>query len=359
MGAENVVIALSGRTFAGVETVEIEAAFDRAARTFHFGLAPGPSLLQTFAPGTPLQISSNGALMCAGYVDRLQPAFKQLDVSGRSAAQDFIDCAAIDPGKTGNFRNRTLLQIAQALAQQFGTKIATDQQLDTIESYQITPGEKAFSAIEKIAREAGLTLCGQPDGSILITRPGTKRHAGGLFEGQNIKLDARADLNAAHRHSPIIVRGQSASGTDQQSMQIEATASDSAVPRYRPLVVVEDRDLDQATAQALANARSQREAGESLKATISVQGFHDSAGMLWTPGYLVWTESPMLGLAQAMLIRSVAFKKARRGGSVATLHLVDPRAFGGTAAKGSVSGKTGIWHVDAPPVPNSSGTVPA
>ena len=46
--------------------------------------------------------------------------------------------------------------------------------------------------------------------------------------------------------------------------RIEATAKDSAVPRYRPIIVIEDGALDQARAQARADTRRDREAGNSL-----------------------------------------------------------------------------------------------
>jgi prophage tail gpP-like protein len=357
---EQITVSAGGQTFRGIKALEVDAAFDHGARSFHFEIAPSPVLLKTFAPGTTLQIASNGDLLCSGYVDRLAPSFTSLEVSGRTRAADFIDCAAIDPNGTGNFEGQTPLQIAQALAKPFGVAIATDQTLDPVDDFKLTPGEKAFATVERLVREQGLTISGQADGSLFITKPGTSRHAGGLFEGQNILArGAKADLNWAHRHSPIIVRGQSSTGTGDADLQVEATASDGAVSRYRPLVVIEDRDLDQATAQSLADARSQREAGESLKAHIPVRGFHDSAGKLWTPGWLVWVESAMLGLQQAMLIRRAPFRKAAKGGSTTRLELVDPRAFGGTAAKGSKTGNAGdIWSVGAPAIPFTGGVLP-
>jgi prophage tail gpP-like protein len=340
---ERITLLVAGRQYTGLKDIAVGAGYDHAARSFHFEPAPGAASLKVFAPGTPIDIMFNADLACRGYIDRLKPGLSKLTVSGRSKAQDFIDCAAIDQNGTGNFENQTLLQIAQAL-DRFKVGIATDQQLEPIESYQITPGEKAFAAIEKLARDQGLTLSAQPDGSIRITKPGSTRHAGGLFEGVNMLKGAEADLDWAHRHSTVIVRGQAADGTDDTDLQVEATADDSAVGRYRPYVHIEDSDCDQETAQDLANARLAREAGNSLKCTVPVQGFRDEAGTLWTPGNLVWTESPTMGLAQDMLIRHTAFKRSRRGGATTMLSLVDPRAFGGKKSKGSSADDA--WDMD-------------
>jgi hypothetical protein len=46
----------------------------------------------------------------------------------------------------------------------------------------------------------------------------------------------------------------------------------------------------------------------------------------------------------------VIFQKSRKKGSVSRLELVDPRAYGGKAAKGSQSGKSDIWSVGVAPV---------
>ncbi len=378
---EVVTVLADGQPFGAVKHCELEAAFHHAAHAFSFEVMPSPALLTTFAPGTPLQIMGNGDVMFTGFVDRLQLGFRRFVVSGRSKTQDLIDCSAIDAGGTGNFQNQNLLQIAQGLAQPFGVRVTTDQQLDQIEDYQLVPGESPFAACERLARPQGLTLSAQYDGSLKITRPGTQRHAGGLFQGQPPLRSLEADLDWSHLHSPVIVRGQSPTGTDSAALQVEAkgtnadvwgdappstpgaftgaqtTAGVGAGGRYRPLVHVEDSAVDGATAQTLADARSQREAGEAIKATAMVAGFRDQAGTLWTPGWLVWVESPLLGLCQALMIKRVKFSQHRNGGSTARLELVDPRAFGGNAAKGSSpagSPASSIWNAGA-----GASTVPA
>ena len=196
MDAEIVTVSAGGNTHAGFSEMELDAAFNHAVRTFWFRTAPSAARLKTFGPGTKVDIFFNGDLACRGFIDRVRPGFHYFSFSGRSIAQDLVDCAALDESGTGNFENQTLLQVGQSLGRQFGVNFATDQQLANIDSYQITPGETAFSAIEKLSREQGLTLAGQPDGSINITKPGSKRHAGGLFEGVNI-LFGEADLNWA------------------------------------------------------------------------------------------------------------------------------------------------------------------
>lgn len=188
-----------------------------------------------------------------------------------------------------------------------------------------------------------MTITGTAEGNARITKAGSKRQAGSLVEGQNIK-SGTAHHNGSNRHSTIIVRGQRPFGHGDENLQIEATEQDGAVKRMRPLIIVQDEDTDKQRARKRAKNRKDRAAGNALKATIVVQGFHDDAGQLWWAGNLVWTESPFLDIAQDMLIESVDFNQSD-GGSISTLNLVDPRAYGGEGSAGSGNQSGGEWNM--------------
>lgn len=339
MGPELVTVAIGGTRYSAFREVKVMAALDHAARSFELAIAAQGGAVETawqFAPGTAIDISANGDLLLRGYVDRYQPKMtkktREVKISGRSKAQDFIDCAAIDYKGTGEFENATVVDVAKAL-DQFGVGVKSDQVLTQMDVYRITQGETAFGAIEKIVRSQGLTLAGTADGGINITKAGTKRHAGGLFEGVNIE-DGSSDLNAAHRHSEVRVIGQKARGTGKGAMQVSATSGDGAVSRFRPAVIVADDETDEDSAQERADYRIAREAGEAITASIATQGFRDDAGTLWTPGNLVWLESDFLGITQVMLIKDVTFVQGNDEGSMSYIGLTDPQAFGGASGKG-------------------------
>lgn len=351
MGPEFVTVAAGGSRWTAFESVEATASYKEAARSFKLEIAAesGPvATFWTFKAGTPVDIFLNADLACAGYVDRYQPQLGEHDtakiaVSGRSRAQDFIDSAAVHA--TGQFKNMDPVEIARAL-DTGGVGIATNRTLDKEKSYRLTPGETRFRCLEKLCRKQGMTLTGQADGSILVTDGLQGLHAGALIEGVNIKR-GEADHNWAGRHSKVIVRAQRAIGHGPDALEIEADAADGAVTRDRPVIVVEDGDIDKKTAKRRARHRRDREAGEALKATITVQGFRDDAGRLWEPGFGVFTQSPFLAIEQVMLIERVVFKQTRDGGSISQLSLVDPRAYGGKGGKGSRSGEA--WKTDAGP----------
>src|SRR5579885_1852329 len=319
MGTEFVTVAAGGGAWTAFEKVSVKRQFSHAAGSFTLQIAAevgGPATFWTFAPGTFISIFANGDLLLAAYVDRYQPKIEGhshagASVSGRSKGQDFIDSAALHP--TGEFKNKTPAEIGQLL-DQFGVGISTDQTLDKVPAYRLTPGETAFRAIEKLCRSQGVWCSHKADGSLIISVAGQGRN-GPLIEGQNI-LRGEADHNWANRHSKIIVRGQRPVGHGTQAMEIEAESHDENLQRNRPALVIHDDDTDQQRAQKRADHRRDSEAGNSIKAHVTVQGFHDNGSALWQPGNLTFLDSEFLGLAQDMAIDGVEFTQSRHEGSL-------------------------------------------
>jgi prophage tail gpP-like protein len=335
-------ISINGWT--AFEEVTVHAAFNEAARSFSATLAAelGASTVnRIFDVGTDVTITTNGELLFTGHVDQKEPHLSAteayIEISGRSKSADLVDGSA--EHDTGYFENKTPLEIAQEVSSKYGPKWESDQQLEKIDQYKLQQGESCFRCVEKMARDQGMTITGTKEGNAKITKAGSDRQGGSLIEGVSIKIGV-AHHNSANRHSEITVRGQRPSGHDDDNLWIEETEKDSAVKRHRALIIVQDSDTDKKRAKKRAKNRKDRTAGNSLKATITVQGFHDDSGQLWEPGNLVWTESPFLDIAQDMLIESVDYHQSEKG-SITTLNLTDPRAYGGEGAGGGKGNQSG------------------
>ena len=344
MGEEIVTVHAGGRIFPAWKSVRVTAGADQAARSFRLVAAAetgAAALFWTFAPGRQVEISANGDLLLAGYVDAIAPALKasEVTITGRSRSCDLVDCAALD--ETGWFEGRTPEEIGQAL-DAFGVGISSAAPLRAVD-YQLTPGETVHAAVEKLCRDQGVTPCGQADGSMRLLGPPAEKHAGGLFEGGNL-LDLRARHDFSRRYSETIARGQRPIGHGAANLELQMTARDSALARYRPTLLIVDDDTDAGRLKTRAEQRRDRAAGQALKALASVQGFRDHAGRLFEPGWLIWTESAFCRIAQNMMIERVTYLQDDRSGSIANIDLVDPRAYGGKPGRGSRSGRE--WSID-------------
>lgn len=343
-----VTVSAGGGLWTAWRRVMVRASFKDAARTFQIEAAAelgGAATAWTFKAGTPVDVMFNGTLACRGYVDRYQPKMAEhttaeATISGRSKSQDFIDSSAVHD--TNEFKNKDPQEIGQAL-DHFGVGIQTDEQLKKVKIYRVAPGETAFRCVEKLCREQGVFPVGQADGSIKLTKGGKGRN-GALIEGQNIKA-IEADHNWSGRHSDVTVRGQKPYGHGEDALQVEGIARDAEVGRYRPVIVFHDGDTDKDRAKKRAETRRDREAGNSLKANVTVQGFFDDGGALWEPGNLVFVDSDFADVHQDMAIETAEFSQDRKDGSLTVLSLVDPRALGGKGGKGGSAG--GAWGTDA------------
>jgi prophage tail gpP-like protein len=289
----------------------------------------------SFFPGTECKVYAGSELVCAGYINVMSPSFDPtnhtVEISGRSKAQDTVDSSAIHD--KSEFKNKTVLEIAKELDKQ-NVGFKSDVELKKVKSFRINPGESVYESIERLARKENLLLIGQADGSVVITKGGDKRVHPPLIEGVNI-IGGQATFSDDAKNSEYKVRGQKAYGTQAGSLRIEATAKDSTVKRNRPKLVTNETDGTKKDLKERAKKMRDRQQGESVKATITVHGWRDRAGVIWKENTLIYVSSPTLKLDMDLLIESVALAQDSKAGTKATLTLVQPKALGSKAKTGS------------------------
>ncbi|MCJ8322794.1 MAG: hypothetical protein HRU29_01805 [Rhizobiales bacterium] len=329
----NVSIIVGGQIYSGWLSFTVTASVKNACRTFRLNLAELPGGLWALLAGNPCQVVSDYGLLVDGYIDDFAPSFDgsshSVGVSGRSKSCDFVDCAAIY--EQGGFKDKTILEIGQLLGEPFGLQIISDEKdLTPIPKFQISQGETAFAALEKLAKQQGLLLIGTADGGIDITKAKDKRQAGELVEGINI-LSANCTFSHAKRFSEYIIKGQS-----KADSKLKYVAEDAAITRYRPTIIIAETDMDAERCKARAEWAMNRAAGEGTSAAITVRGMADTAGDLYEPNNLIFVNCPTMKIQQDMLIEEVSWTKGQQG-TVTNLALVDPRAYGGEAQKTSKS----------------------
>jgi prophage tail gpP-like protein len=323
------------------EGVQISASMRKAAREFSVYTTERLGEF-TWPPGTPVTILANGTLMVDGYVNRYQPSFDakshRINVSGRSAAQDFVDCAAIDPNKKSHWKDKKPDEIAQQL-DQFGVGVTAEIPLKPIKYFQLDQGETAHAAVERALRDQKATMMGAERGIKITNAKAAKRHSGGLIEGFNI-LRANATLSDDRQHSETAVKGQRREGTEDADLKIHEKAQNSQVKRYRPKLLVSETDTDKGRARERAEHESNRAAGFGISATITVQGWRDDGGQVFQPNYLIFVQSPTLKIFGDMLIEAVTWKQDDKNGSTADIHIVNAKAYEG---KGGANQSDAGW----------------
>lgn len=337
MPYEQVSLVAGGYRWSAWTRTNITYGIKNAVRTFAFTLtdtAPWEGKWN-FMPGTDVKVYAANDMVCNGYVNTMAPHFDAknhvVEISGRSKSQDSVDSSA--EHDSYEFKNKTVLEIAQALDKQ-GVNFRADVPLKKIPLFRASPGETVFEAVERAGRKENLLYVGQGDGSVLITRGGSKRVHPALIEGYNI-LGGGASFSDLDKHSTYKVRGQRTYGSQsRKSLRIEAEAEDKTVKRNRPLHILPESDMDENEAKQRAQNHRDKTQANSVTATIKVRGWRDMTGLLWVPNTLIFISAPTLKLNNDMLLESVSLTQDEQG-TLSQLSFVQPSALGSKAKTGS------------------------
>lgn len=345
MQDDDLTITSGGFDIAGWTDVRVTRGIERLPSDFSIGMTelyPGEFDRLELPPGAACQVRLGQDPVVTGYVDHYIPSMSAGDhsvhVSGRSKCSDLIDCAAEWPG--GQLSNQTVLGIAQRLAAVYGPSVngvtegipvATDvSDLPVLPQANLMLGESAFDIIDRMARFSAVLAYDLPDGSLFLSRAGTRRAASGFVGSVNVER-AYIDFSSDQIYSDYNAYIQSVDTfTDlgQGGNQIH-TVRDLNCKRHRALVIIsEGGGLGNDVAIKRAEWEAARRFGRSRVVRLTVDSWRDSAGALWEPNTLVPVHLPKLKFsAESMLISEVTFLKNSFSGTSAEITLMAPEAF--------------------------------
>lgn len=369
MGNSNkLTLKVGGRVFAGWESVNIRTGIEQLAGTYELKITerwPSQPRDWTISPGEYCEVLVDDEPVISGYVDGVAVSYDaashEIKVTGRDRAGDLVDCSA--PSKA--FSGQTFNKIATDLCKPFGIAVF-DETLNgkrlTIKEKKAgkkgTPpkrtrvvghiakqacqnGETVFRTLEKLARNEGVLLVSDGEGGILITRAGLGGNCETVLKfGENI-LGGSLEHSHAALFSEITVKGQSAAALDDQFDVVRGGASgtvlrapskttgNSAVGRYRPMIIVAEAQADAKRCQQRAQWEASNREAKARKVGITVQGWRENGpngGSLWKVNKRVRVTCPWMRIDEWWLIAAVSFR-LDEGGSVTDLSLVSDKAF--------------------------------
>lgn len=347
---ETITVVAGGGVFTFWNDVSIEYGAEQAVRTCSLEVTDPGFGAWPLMPGTEVQVFATGTPLITGYVRDFDPGHDGDSWSGRvsivSRTVDAVECSIDHP--TGHVEKADLLEIAQTF-DMLGIGFESDESFEKEPSWQVIPGESVWETVERLARQRGVLVYDTEEGKLKLATKPDGRHSGGLGigNGGNI-VRARAKLTEKDRHSPVKVRGQSTIGSGDDSLRSEAEAEDAGLSRERPKILVNEGEVTADRLKTRAEWQVRRAAGRSVSADVTVAGWRDLGGTIWTSNRLVHLADPRIYLEQDMVISRVRLsQRAGDGGegTTATLTLLDPRALGGEDPKG---GSAPAWSAEAP-----------
>ena len=344
---EIVSLLVDGQQLRGWQEVSIDRSMESAEIAFNLQAtnpswsAPARRLRQgkeveiKTAPEGKRVRPGGGDLLCHGHIDGYNGDYderkKTVTIDGKSKAADAVNCHPVKH-KTGRIENKTLLDVAKELDEvRCGFK--TDQQLDKIAKVQRQPRDTIFQTVEREARRVGLMLAGQPDGSINITRAGTKRHAGALVLGQPPVKKMSVTVKCNQKYSKYVARGQRAGGTGKDNLRQEETETDASVKRNRPLLIIPEGDWTKKELKKRLRWERLRRASFGITIKVVVSAWRDEAGQIWEPGRLMAIVNAEEDVDGDFTLSTANLRQGSEG-TLATLTFVEPKALGGKTGAG-------------------------
>ncbi len=346
--ANNNVLTLevNGSRYSGWTSVSIKRSLDSMGGAFDIALTerwPEQPNDWPLIAGDQCRVLIGNDPVITGYIDKLSVQYDatshQIRVSGRDVTGDLVDCSA--PSRS--FQNATLPEIARDLAAPFGIDVADETAGDDeVEDYTRLPrrsvneGETVFRHLERQALTDGRLLTTDGNGKLVITTAGKGGQSGTVLEmGKNIKA-ASIDRDYSQTYSDITVKGQmSAASFDvfdasvaspSHTVSREGARQPGGVNRHRPLVLLSETQADGDRCRKRAENEQARRAGREVKISVTVQGWRQDDGSIWTINQMIRLIDPYLRADGFWLISEVNLT-LDESGSIAKLTLSDPAGY--------------------------------
>ncbi|QHM71677.1 hypothetical protein C7M51_01968 [Mixta intestinalis] len=314
----DVALRVDGKIFTGWTSITINRSIESLSGYFDLGVnVQVETDLSSLAPGKPFTLTIDDRVVITGYTDgrrrQMQADSMKITITGRDKTADLVDCAAIYKG--GQWKNRTLQQIASDLTAPYG--IAVRRELTDSESaapfpsFTLDYSETVYEALGRAARARGVLMTTNAAGDLVFTHADAA-YSDTLVLGDNLlELDYNEDFRDRFSEYRVVGHGR-ASGKTGDTQTAAAIASqkgsttDPEVTRYRPTIILADSKTTGQTATARAVREQRRRLAKSVEFEAKLDGWQRRDGSIWLPNVLVDIDASKFGITTGPLLVSKA-----------------------------------------------------
>lgn len=351
MADDDVSLVVNGRPYQGFKSVRITRSIESLAGNFALSVTDRWQDAEPWgiAEEDECRVEIGAEVVISGYVDKRNPSVsatdRSLSYTGRDRAAALVDCSVVLDKWT--FRNLSFYEFAKKIAAPWGVDVTMQAGLTLKKRSKIVvqPGDTAFEALAREAKEDGVMIVSDGAGGIVITRSGTAR-APALIEGQNI-LSIDVDYDGTDRFYRYVMLSQSA-GTDEssgESTRVLAEAIDEGVRRKdRVLLLRAEKGYSIADARRRVDWEARIRAAKAEPVNVRVQGWLQPDGRLWPLNARSHVKARRsVSVDGDMLITSAEHTIDDRAGRITTLRLMRPDAFTPEPTVAKVKSSGGLW----------------
>lgn len=311
---DTVRLVINSKAWAGWTDVRITRGLERMPGDFELHVTQTSPAENHISPFDACEVRIGKDTVITGYVDRVAPMMTHTQhtvaIAGRGKCCDLVDCSGEAP--SGQFKNSTILDIAQTLCAPYGIKaFMNGSPGKVLPQFNIDLTESGFTVIERLARFLGLLAYERSDGNLQLVQvdagsfPST---ASGFKEKFNVE-QAEALFSGDQRFAEyqvvrLGIEGLRDAGVFQNRISTEV---DAGVPRHRRRVVVAENSgpaIDDVTGTQRAAWELKRRAGRSALLRLTTDSWRAVDGKLYEPGQMARFELPSMYLADVQWVIS-------------------------------------------------------
>lgn len=327
----DVALLVGGLKYEGWKSISISRSIETLAGSFSLSVTDTWSIGGASWPireGNECSVLVGGVPLITGRVDSRKISYSatahSIEIAGRDRAAVMVDASA-NLGKW-EFRKVQTVELLSIIAAQFDMVITLDPSVvlppipeDVV---SVTPGDSAFSLLDKVCKFAGVLPVSDGLGGITLMRPGLRVAATALVEGLSVK-SASITYDVGDRFSEYVVMGQqTGGGKPVRGVYVDADVEDGG----RVLIIQAETATSQDKADARARWEATTRAAKAERLSITTAGWEYGPGMVWSPGDTVSVRLPSLGVDGLMVIASVTLDRSGTS-DTASLELVRPDAY--------------------------------
>ena len=335
-----ITLKSEGQSWEGVKSFKVEKSMDSVVHRFDINTTDrrGQGFENwNIEGGSEVDILLNDDAIFSGFAQKYTVSIldkKEITVSGFSKAIDIVECSHLG---LYFWKNIPAEDIISEVLKPFGLEAKISKPLLRIpnEGFKVSPSDSAFNIIRRIAERDGLLIFTNNEGLIVLSDGSDSEGRSLLTTGDYTGLTINHDISRAH--SELIIKAQQTTYVKDfgKKQQIQKRAKNSAITRYRPLIIINNDEED--VQEVFANYANKRFAGDSVVGQITLKSPYDKEGKLWGINQSVWLRDEHVNVDQELLISKVVFAFTEDDGFTCTLDLRTPETYRLTFDQGIVS----------------------
>lgn len=319
---EKIRLIVGGVEWAGWQSCTIERGLDRAASAFALTLSrndpTGLAVPPDIAPGIDIRLFAGDDLQLTGFIDVLKIGVSSsgysIGIAGRSKVARIVKSSVVSD--RAFYRRLKLSALAEQICAPFDIAVKSVgwDGSTVIDQIVLTPGDTAFTPLDRAARMAGCFITDDRDGNLCLLKISKDSADLRLDFGISEVLEWHYSNDCSDRATLYRVIGQRAGNDSAFGATVANCRGFAEDPGWTAQKIIAtiraEGNADNAECQRRANWEKAVRAAKAEELSVVMPSWRDEKGRLWEPGKKVRVILPQAKIENKIfVVQNVTFSQ--------------------------------------------------